>query len=397
MNITLCMIVKNEETSLPRCLDSVKDVVEEMIIVDTGSTDATIDIIKAYGANLYRFEWNNNFSTARNYGLQYVKTDWIISLDADEVLAKEIVPEIKAGIKSPQNLLINFLRQEVGANQSPYSLVSRCFRRHPQVYFNRPYHSMVDDSVIKLLTVEPDWQIIEIDKVGIYHYGYQPGAISSLDKDTRARIIMEGFYRENPEDAYVCSKLAGIYIKSGEVEKGISLLQQALNFSTTPHILFEIHYHLGNAYTRRESIPLALEHYEQAIEQPISDILKLGAYNNLASLMQALGDSETGIKIYREAISIDPGFALGYYNLGMTLKQIGRYLEAIEAYQKAIELDPDYAYTYQNLGVAYLKIGKIKLSLEAFEQAIALHRSQNNHQEAERLLLGLNNLGLSRK
>ena len=85
--LSLCMIVKNEEKHLAKCLASVRPVVDEMIVVDTGSTDRTVDIAKAFGAQVYNFEWTNNFAEARNYSLSKASGDWILVLDADEVIS----------------------------------------------------------------------------------------------------------------------------------------------------------------------------------------------------------------------------------------------------------------------------------------------------------------------
>src|SRR5471030_3198558 len=82
--VSLCMIVKDEEEYLPRCLSSINDIVDEIIIVDTGSTDKTVDIAKKFGAKVYYFKWNNNFSEARNESLKYATKDWILILDADD-------------------------------------------------------------------------------------------------------------------------------------------------------------------------------------------------------------------------------------------------------------------------------------------------------------------------
>jgi glycosyltransferase involved in cell wall biosynthesis len=80
------MIVKNEEDCIARCLNSVKDVVDEIMIVDTGSTDNTINICQSFEAKIERFEWNGSFADARNYGIQKATGEWIIWLDADEEL-----------------------------------------------------------------------------------------------------------------------------------------------------------------------------------------------------------------------------------------------------------------------------------------------------------------------
>ncbi|HBB34432.1 MAG TPA: glycosyltransferase [Cyanobacteria bacterium UBA8803] len=387
------MIVKNEEASLPRVLDSVKTFVDEMVVLDTGSTDRTVEIAREYGAKVYHFDWCNDFSAARNYALNYVQGKWVLVLDADEVLTAEIVPEIQQAIQNDRYLAINLIRQEVGASQSPYSLVSRLFRHHPEVRFSRPYHAMVDDSVQQLLQQEPHWQVISLSTVAILHYGYQPEAIAALDKYTRARIAMEGFLKHHPNDAYACSKLGALYIQIGQVSEGLTLLQRGL---TDPQVeapvLFELHYHLGNAYTREKNFNLAVEHYQVAIKQPILPQLKIGAYNNLGNLLFSAGDLITAKAVYETTLKIDPNFAAGYNNLGMVLKALGQLTEAIAFYQRAIALNPDYADAHQNLGVVLLKLGQITESLSAFSQAIALHQVRNPS-EAQRLRQGLQEMG----
>ena len=394
MDLSLCMIVKNEEACLPQVLESVQPVVDEMVILDTGSSDRTIDIATDYGARVYHFQWCNDFSAARNHALRYVRGKWVLVLDADEVLTPEIIPEIQQAIKSDRNLVINLIRQEVGATQSPYSLVSRLFRHHPDIYFSRPYHSIVDDSVSQLLQREPDWQVISLSTVGILHYGYQPGAIAALDKYTRAKTAMEGFLADHPNDAYLCSKLGALYVQIGQMEEGITLLKRGFtDAQVDASVLFELHYHLGNAYTKQNQLQLAADHYQDAIKQPILPQLKLGAYNNLGNLLFGVGDLTTAKRAYQTTVKIDPSFAVGYNHLGMTLKALGQWESAITAYEKAIQLNPDYADAYQNLGVVLFKLGRIPESSVAFESAIARHQV-TNPQEAQRLRQELQEMGL---
>ena len=102
--ISLCMIVKNEEELLARCLDSVKQVVDEIIIVDTGSTDQTKEIAKRYTDKIYDFEWINDFSAARNFSYEKATMDYQMWLDADDVLPEE---SLQALIKLKPKLLKN--------------------------------------------------------------------------------------------------------------------------------------------------------------------------------------------------------------------------------------------------------------------------------------------------
>ena len=94
--ISLCMIVKDEQDVIERCLESVKDVVDEIIIVDTGSTDKTKQIVSKYTDKIYDFEWVNDFAKARNYSFSKATKDYILWLDADDVILKEVDREFKA-------------------------------------------------------------------------------------------------------------------------------------------------------------------------------------------------------------------------------------------------------------------------------------------------------------
>jgi tetratricopeptide (TPR) repeat protein len=394
--LSLCAIVKNEEKFLPRCLASVEDVVDEIIVLDTGSTDKTVEIAEQAGAKVYHFSWCDDFAAARNEALKYVRGEWVLVLDADEVLTAEIVPQLKQVIEGEDNLVINLIRQEVGAVQSPYSQVSRLFRRHPQVKFIRPYHALIDDSVTQLLKEEPHWQIVNLTKVGILHYGYQAEKIASLNKYTRARLIMEKFAATHPNDPYVCSKLGALYLQIDRVKDGIKFLKRGLKSNQAePPVLFELYYSLGNAYVSQQDYERAKKQYEKAISQPILPMLKIGAYNNLGNLWQQMGDFPKARQAYQTVLQIDPNLAVGYYNLGMTLKALGRIKEAIAAYQQAVKLDPNYALAYQNLGVVLYKTGYMEDSIEAFKGAIALHEQQKNTSAAAQLRQGLHDIGIS--
>src|SRR5699024_8723561 len=89
ISISLCMIVKNEEKTIQQCLQSVKDVVDEIIIVDTGSTDRTMEIVANYTDEIFHFQWIDNFSAARNEAFSKATKDYILWLDADDVLLEE--------------------------------------------------------------------------------------------------------------------------------------------------------------------------------------------------------------------------------------------------------------------------------------------------------------------
>lgn len=392
------MIVKDEESMLSKCLSSAKKFVNEIVILDTGSIDKTVKIAEGYGAQVHHFEWCNDFSAARNEALKCVTGDWVLVLDADEILAPEIISQLQEAIQREEYLLINLVREEIGAAQSPYSMVSRLFRNHPDIKFSRPYHALVDDSVSEIISKEPQWQIGYIQGIAILHSGYQQSVIENKNKLEKAQASMEEFLANNPDDAYACSKLGALYMDLGKVSQGIQLLSKGVSVSGENYdVLYELYYHLGIAYSRLKNYQQAVAHYQAAIKLPIYPILKLGAYNNLGNLLKEKGDFNGAKKAYETTLKIDPSFVNGYYNLGMTLKEMGLFKDAIAAYVKAIDLNPKYAQAYQNLGVVLLKVGYIDDSLIAFKEAIDLYKKQNNFVAAEQLQKGLKDMGLGVK
>ena len=109
ITISLCMIVKNEEDVIARCLESAKDIVDEIIIVDTGSTDKTKEIASAYTANIYNFKWIDDFSAARNYAFSKANKEYILWLDADDIileLDRENFKQLKETIDNSINVVM---------------------------------------------------------------------------------------------------------------------------------------------------------------------------------------------------------------------------------------------------------------------------------------------------
>ena len=397
------MIVKNEAANLARCLSSVEGWVDEIIVLDTGSTDRTVEVAKTLGAQVHHFDWQNDFAAARNEALKYAKGEWILVLDGDETLARGIISLLKPvlqgssiqGISGNDLLLISFMRLEVNARQSPYSLVSRLFRNHPDIRFRRPYHETVDDSIAELMQREPAWQAISLPNVGIHHTGYQQAAIAAQDKFNRAQGIMEAYLADHPNDPYICNKLGALYGQMGNWRKGIELLTRGIQAAQVDMMTtYELHYHLGLAYRHLKQWDQANTHYLTAMQQRIMPQLKLGAYINLGGLLKLQGQLDEAIAVFETAIKIAPDFAIAHYNLGLTHRVRGHLEPAIAAYQKAISLNPDYAEAHQNLGAVLFRLGKLPESQRSFELAIALYET-SNPDEAQRLRQGLQKLGLN--
>jgi len=421
--LSVCMIVKNEEQRLLQCLDSVRSLADEIIIVDTGSSDRTISIAKNSIANrnkvqIFHFEWCDDFSMARNYAIAQAKGRWILIIDADEVLEQKAIAILQAVMQRSDCLAVNLLRVEVGAKQAPYSLVLRLFRNHPAIAFTGIYHESIDCSVTALQAAEPDWQVLNIEIPTLRHYGYTDSEINLKHKYEFAKRLMHKHLEAFPEDVYMLNKLGALYICNQNIgnqnicnqnicnqnignqdnisfgiellEKGLALIDTTIN-RTEPQNLMrcELHYHLGIAYSQNGNLELAKNAYQQAIALDVPELIKLSAYFNLGNIYQAsnqqASNQQKAIAYFEIVTKIAPEFAQGYFNLGLALKTSGRFNEAIAAYRNALYLEPDYAEAHQNLGVVLIKVGYFQEAIASFKLAIQLHEQQNNWEIAKNL------------
>jgi len=389
--LSLSMIVRNEAERLERCLASVAGFVDEMVLLDTGSSDATIAIAESCGAVVHQLPWPGDFAPARNEALRHVHGDWVLVLDADEWLLPEARQPLQALMAEPDLLLINLLRQELGASQSPYSNVSRLFRRHPAIHWSRPYHSMVDDSVLALLEKEPHWHLADCDVPALAHDGYRSDLLASGAKAERLRQAMEADLAAHAGDPYACAKLGSLEVSEGNRERGIALLQQGLArcpVNRHPE-RYELLLHLAIALSSGDPKP-ACQLYRQALELPLPPRLTLAARLNLAALLQnASGDEsstlEEACELCRQATAAAPELALGWLHLGLSERRCGRLPAAIVAYRSALERDPSQAAAQQNLAVALLLSGDVPGARTGFRRAIELLQQQNRGAEAEAL------------
>ncbi len=167
-NITLSMIVKNEERYLRDCLESVKDIVSEIVIVDTGSTDSTIKIAKNYGAKIFSFGWIKDFSAARNYALSKSTGDWILYLDADERLNENSKNELLRLTQNNKDLGINCIINNIDEQTNTPKLMKyiRLFRNSKNISFSGKAHEQIEPSLFA-----NKYEIID-STIEIIHLGY---------------------------------------------------------------------------------------------------------------------------------------------------------------------------------------------------------------------------------
>ena len=384
--LSLSMIVRDEESSIGACLQSVVDFVDEIVIVDTGSVDNTVSIAEEFGAKVFKISWPGDFAPARNEALKLVNGDWVLVLDADEKFRDEAIYEIQNIISRNEVLLVNLLRYEVGSLISPYSTVSRLFRNHPKIHWSRPYHSMVDDSINELLLDEPWWRVVNCSEPALIHVGYQPDAIKKGTKAKRLRTAMEKSLLENPNDPYVSAKLGALEISEGYLQKGLDILMNGLSHieHSLNHIneRYELLLHLGIGLSSID-ISAAQKAYRDALELPLDPRVNFAAVLNLAVLLMKTGDLDQAINLTRQATQLVPEVPLGWFNLALMERYNGNLNEAAIYYQKAIDLNPDYIESHKNLAILKLIIGDIINARKSFRKTFEILNSQNNFTEVE--------------
>ena len=146
MQISACVIVKNEAENISTCLESVQKIVQQIIVVDTGSTDHTVDLAKKYGAEVYHYEWNNDFSAAKNFALGKAKGDWVIFLDADEYISAETAGNVPNIIKQYGKGCDGFITHMSNIDLDDDNrlidefFITRIFRRDPNLCFAGTVH-----------------------------------------------------------------------------------------------------------------------------------------------------------------------------------------------------------------------------------------------------------------
>lgn len=241
--VTLCLIVRDEEASLGACLASVADLVDEMIVVDTGSTDRSRELARQAGARVFDFAWVDDFSAARNESIRHATGDWIFWLDADERLDeinRERLRSILGGLKRDNAA---YLMQQVSTTDDPHgSLVSvdqvRLFRRDPALRWEYRVHEQI------LLSVRRAGHDLRRTDVVISHDGYAaPGSSERKRRRNLALLLTQD--AERPDDPITLYHLGQIYLRSGRAGEALPILRRSLallppDYSIRPRLLATI-------------------------------------------------------------------------------------------------------------------------------------------------------------
>ena len=204
--LTLCMIVRDEEERLGRCLDSVQGLVDEIVVVDTGSVDGTVALAESYGARMGSFTWCDNWSAARNVSLSLATGDWILWLDADDIMPEECHAEIRRLVDEGGNKSYFFVLDDQGHEQVS-CLQMRLFPNLPGIEFEMPVHEQVTPSLGRL-----GLEMLATD-IRVVHTGYTTPEVVRAKKK-RYLGIMERWLEEHPDDYMTRSHVALTYYSS---------------------------------------------------------------------------------------------------------------------------------------------------------------------------------------
>jgi tetratricopeptide (TPR) repeat protein len=255
VRITLSMIARNEAEYLEECLQSVQGVVDEIVLVDTGSTDATPQIAERYGATVIRAEWQNDFAAARNIALQHATGDWILVLDADERLTPESKQAILNAARCPQfvGYYLEILNEIRAGDYFVHRLV-RLFRRVPYARWEGAIHEQIIPSLVsrkgRIATVAAQ----------VRHLGYNQEVMRRRDKAQRNIEIILRELEKDPDDLFHKFNLANTYFSMGDYEQAAYWAEQ-----TCPYLRGDEDF-AGQIWADWVESLTNLERYEQALQ-----------------------------------------------------------------------------------------------------------------------------------
>ncbi len=345
------MIVKNEEDCIERCLKGVEHVVDEMIIVDTGSTDNTIDICKSYGATIHSFQWNHDFSAARNFGLEKASGDWILWLDADEeVDAKDRYKLRDVLYWNDYDLLSIHLINYYGETIDPEKVLSiahpRLFRNGLGFKFQNRIHETLN--VHEILSEEEYPHRTGLAPIKVFHYGYTSATVNKKEKFKRNLALLE------------------------------QELQEGRNLCWT-------HYHIASEYYRDQQYEKSFEHVNLAIVHFLSMGLTPPSllYKLKYSILLSIGSMEGAYEGIQRAITLYPDYADLHFYFGVILIYKKEFSKAIGAFGKCIEIgEGNLKHLVQNglssfqawhyIGVCQEQLGMKEQAVHSYLKALSI-------------------------
>ncbi|WP_338588700.1 glycosyltransferase [Paenibacillus sp. Y5S-9] len=290
--ISLCMIVKDEESVLERCLDSVKEFVDEIIIVDTGSIDRTPDIARKYTDKIYSFEWINDFSAARNESIGYATSDYILVLDADEYL--ESGYELKKDLQEELDFYVFNIKNTTNQGTAFNHTAVRLFKNNFELYYENRLHEHLN--------------IID------NHKNFISGTSNCL-------IVHSGYGDSNK-------------LEEKKVNRNLPLMKLEVKENPTGYNLFN----MGKTYFGLHDYMKAIEFFKRSYPLSKDRMYLPELLTKLAYSLAEIGQSDEALSILRDATSIYPNETEMKYIQGVIYKNAGYYRDAEDCFLRCLEL-----------------------------------------------------------
>ena len=229
--ISLCMLVHNEEFYLDEFLFKMSPLFDEIVILDTGSEDSTLEIAKKYTDKIYHFEWRDDFSAARNFLIRKATCPWIFYADPDETYQHDKLSHFNEMIKQPDALGYAFIVYNFRkGGQVSLSESVRLFRNSRELYFTGLVHETLDESIGRALKEFPNLKL-HLSPIKMYHWGFKKGELAKRKKLAYYKKLDAQQIKERPNDPRGYFNLALHFIEENKREKGEILLKKAISLS----------------------------------------------------------------------------------------------------------------------------------------------------------------------
>ena len=371
-SISLCMIVKDEAHCIAQCIQSVRSIVDEIIVADTGSTDGTGDIARALGATVFSFQWIDDFAAARNATIERAKKEWILILDADEVIAKSDLEGLKK-LTADRKICSEFLQRhytndvrlsdfEPSRGQFPelekqYAgyFESNCVRLFPHgegLHYQNRIHELVEPSIYAL-----NKHRIRRSHIRIHHYGHTPEILSLKKKTLLYTPLGEKKTSDTPSDWKAFYELGverNVNAKTlSDREASVQAFQRSLQLNPD---YIPTWTNLGYVLMEMSRFEESLNVFKEAIKR---DPKNQDSYCNIGVIGLRVGDMQLAERASMSAIKLNPKYVNALRNLTRVYANTSRFSEAVLICRYIISLIPQYAPAYADMGALYLQCEKI--------------------------------------
>jgi glycosyltransferase involved in cell wall biosynthesis len=220
LTLSLCMIVKDEEAMLGRCLEAVRGAVDEIIVVDTGSGDRTVQIAESFGARVLHHAWDGDFAAARNASFEAATGDWVMYLDADEVLVADDVQRLRALTGRTWREAFYLVETNHTGDLEDGTAIThdalRVFRNRPEYRFEGRIHEQIAHHLPAYLP-----ERLERTTVRVEHYGYLGAVRGAKDKASRNLELIERQVAEGGDSPFLHFNLGSEHLGAGDAERAL--------------------------------------------------------------------------------------------------------------------------------------------------------------------------------